>query len=595
MLDELALECSSVVHKTPLQQSLDESSMTWLNGETSDREMVLLAKLHEVEMATRSAEILLSLLKESVAEMPSFSSEEISNDIDNLLERVLEIETENMKLKNKMLETEEYYEDLSCRLQLEKDNALKAKELSVSIEAMQNRLQNMIQKKEAENGRITAQIQDLERIIVKSKLKIKDLKSENSAVKEKSALDREALKKAIQAQKRRAQHFKTIAENLDSQIRAQDGSLPEALSACNVWKSRHERSVEEKTELEIQFKTLTEHITDILADLQKIQDDDRSSFEQLLGKIHVAERENSNIVEENENLKASIDALEKKSVSVEDELLDLKDKTKMQKSFIEQYEAQVYKIQAEVMELRNRLEKVLNENKLITEKKDLEIEKVEAQMKANLDELEHVAGFLRSAEQRLQECQENLLIGKRKYAAQSKTFRKLQAKVDANNLILDNQSWLKENAQIQRKLVQLNQKFEKMVKLNQELEGKLANQEKDLHHSAVQLEEKSKECSDLTNLLEAAVNEGKRQVFEEKKKISLSEQDFQKKIMDLEIELSMKKEEQKQIACMLSTSEKHYDLQMKDMQHSLERTENQNQGIQNYVQFLKTTYSTMFG
>ncbi|XP_030063064.1 protein BCAP isoform X3 [Microcaecilia unicolor] len=586
MLDELALECSSVVHKTPLQQSLDESSMTWLNGETSDREMVLLAKLHEVEMATRSAEILLSLLKESVAEMPSavnlsasdvmniteqkdqllrkletfknlketlehllkrteyrkFSSEEISNDIDNLLERVLEIETENMKLKNKMLETEEYYEDLSCRLQLEKDNALKAKELSVSIEAMQNRLQNMIQKKEAENGRITAQIQDLERIIVKSKLKIKDLKSENSAVKEKSALDREALKKAIQAQKRRAQHFKTIAENLDSQIRAQDGSLPEALSACNVWKSRHERSVEEKTELEIQFKTLTEHITDILADLQKIQDDDRSSFEQLLGKIHVAERENSNIVEENENLKASIDALEKKSVSVEDELLDLKDKTKMQKSFIEQYEAQVYKIQAEVMELRNRLEKVLNENKLITEKKDLEIEKV-----------------------------------------------------DANNLILDNQSWLKENAQIQRKLVQLNQKFEKMVKLNQELEGKLANQEKDLHHSAVQLEEKSKECSDLTNLLEAAVNEGKRQVFEEKKKISLSEQDFQKKIMDLEIELSMKKEEQKQIACMLSTSEKHYDLQMKDMQHSLERTENQNQGIQNYVQFLKTTYSTMFG
>nr|XP_033772788.1 protein BCAP isoform X1 [Geotrypetes seraphini]XP_033772789.1 protein BCAP isoform X1 [Geotrypetes seraphini]XP_033772792.1 protein BCAP isoform X1 [Geotrypetes seraphini]XP_033772793.1 protein BCAP isoform X1 [Geotrypetes seraphini]XP_033772794.1 protein BCAP isoform X1 [Geotrypetes seraphini] len=633
MLEELSSECPRVEHQTPLQQSLDESSLTWLN-----REMVLLAKLHETEMATRSAEILMSSLREKVAEMPSaanltasdvlnitkeknqflreletftilkgtlehllkrteyrkFSSKEINNDIENLLERVFETETENMKLKNKVLETENYYEDLSRRLQLEKDKTLRAKELSVSIEATHNRLQNLLQKKEAKNDRLTAQMQDLEMIIAKRKLEIKDMKCENSSLKEKTAHDKEALKKAIRTQKQRAQHFKTIAKNVPYQIRAQDNSLSEALSACNIWKSRHERAVEEKTELEIQFKTLTKHITGILADLQKIQDDDRSSKEQLLGKIHVAETENSNIVQENENLKASIGALENKNVSIEDELLDLQDKTKKQKSFVERYEAQVYKIQAEVMEIRNRLEKSLNEKKLINEQKNLEIEKVEAQMEANLDELEHVAGFLRAAEQRLQECQESLLIGKRKYTAQSKTYKKLQAKVDANNLILGNQSWQKTNVQIQRKLIELNQKFENMVKLNQELKGKLANQEKNLHHSEVQLFEKSKECSDLTRLLEAAVYEGKKQVFAEKKKITLSEKNFQKKVMDLEIELSMKKEEQKQITYVLSTSEKYYHLQMKDMQHSLDQTENQNQGAQKYVQFLKATYATMF-
>nr|XP_033772796.1 protein BCAP isoform X3 [Geotrypetes seraphini] len=580
MLEELSSECPRVEHQTPLQQSLDESSLTWLN-----REMVLLAKLHETEMATRSAEILMSSLREKVAEMPSaanltasdvlnitkeknqflreletftilkgtlehllkrteyrkFSSKEINNDIENLLERVFETETENMKLKNKVLETENYYEDLSRRLQLEKDKTLRAKELSVSIEATHNRLQNLLQKKEAKNDRLTAQMQDLEMIIAKRKLEIKDMKCENSSLKEKTAHDKEALKKAIRTQKQRAQHFKTIAKNVPYQIRAQDNSLSEALSACNIWKSRHERAVEEKTELEIQFKTLTKHITGILADLQKIQDDDRSSKEQLLGKIHVAETENSNIVQENENLKASIGALENKNVSIEDELLDLQDKTKKQKSFVERYEAQVYKIQAEVMEIRNRLEKSLNEKKLINEQKNLEIEKV-----------------------------------------------------DANNLILGNQSWQKTNVQIQRKLIELNQKFENMVKLNQELKGKLANQEKNLHHSEVQLFEKSKECSDLTRLLEAAVYEGKKQVFAEKKKITLSEKNFQKKVMDLEIELSMKKEEQKQITYVLSTSEKYYHLQMKDMQHSLDQTENQNQGAQKYVQFLKATYATMF-
>ncbi|XP_029473628.1 protein BCAP isoform X2 [Rhinatrema bivittatum] len=615
MLEELSSQLSRVVHQPPLQQSSNENAMKWLKRETPDGRTMLLAKLHEVEMAARSTEILLSLLKDSVAEMPSaanlsasdvmnitnqndqllrelesfknlkrtlehllkrnehkkFSSKEIKNDIDDLLERVLEIETEDV------------------------DKAVKTKELSLSIEAMQDRLQSLIEKKEAENSRITAQIQDLERIMTKRKMEIEDLKHENLAVKEKSALEREALKKATRAQKQRKQRFETAAENLAPQIRAQEVNICEALSACNVWKSHHEGAAKEKSELEIEFKALTKQITDILADLQKIQDDERSSKEQILGKIHAAETENANIVHENETLKASIADLEKKSVSVEDELLDLQCKTKHQKSFFEQYEAQVFKIQAETIELGNRLEKVLRENKLITKKKDLETETVEAQMEAYLTELEHVGGLLRTAEQRLQECQKNLLIGKRKYAVQSKTIRKLQAKVDANNLFLDNQSCQEENNRIQKKLVELNQKFEKTVMLNQELENQVANQEKNLHDSGVQLEEKSRECTDLIRLLEAAVKEGKKQVSEEKKKISTNEQDFQKKIMDLEIELSMRKEEQKQLACMLSSSEKHYELHMKELHHSLEQTENKNQGIQNYVEFLKTTYATMFG
>ncbi|XP_029473629.1 protein BCAP isoform X3 [Rhinatrema bivittatum] len=602
MLEELSSQLSRVVHQPPLQQSSNENAMKWLKRETPDGRTMLLAKLHEVEMAARSTEILLSLLKDSVAEMPSaanlsasdvmnitnqndqllrelesfknlkrtlehllkrnehkkFSSKEIKNDIDDLLERVLEIETEDVKLKNKVLETEKYCQDLSCFLQTEKDKAVKTKELSLSIEAMQDRLQSLIEKKEAENSRITAQIQDLERIMTKRKMEIEDLKHENLAVKEKSALEREALKKATRAQKQRKQRFETAAENLAPQIRAQEVNICEALSACNVWKSHHEGAAKEKSELEIEFKALTKQITDILADLQKIQDDERSSKEQILGKIHAAETENANIVHENETLK-------------------------------------VFKIQAETIELGNRLEKVLRENKLITKKKDLETETVEAQMEAYLTELEHVGGLLRTAEQRLQECQKNLLIGKRKYAVQSKTIRKLQAKVDANNLFLDNQSCQEENNRIQKKLVELNQKFEKTVMLNQELENQVANQEKNLHDSGVQLEEKSRECTDLIRLLEAAVKEGKKQVSEEKKKISTNEQDFQKKIMDLEIELSMRKEEQKQLACMLSSSEKHYELHMKELHHSLEQTENKNQGIQNYVEFLKTTYATMFG
>lgn len=40
---------------------------------------------------------------------------------------------------------------------------------------------------------------------------------------------------------------------------------------------------------------------------------------------------------------------------------------------------------------------------------------------------------------------------------------------------------------------------------------------------------------------------------------------------------------------------KRREVHIKELEHSLQKSENQNQSIHNYVQFLKNTYVTMFG
>lgn len=73
------------------------------------------------------------------------------------------------------------------------------------------------------------------------------------------------------------------------------------------------------------------------------------------------------------------------------------------------------------------------------------------------------------------------------------------------------------------------------------------------------------------------------------------ERALQIKILELETELRKKIEEQNQLVCKMSSKAQHQELCLKEIQHSLEKSENQNESIKSYLQFLKTSYVTMFG
>uniref|UniRef100_A0A8D0HMN8 Outer dense fiber of sperm tails 2 like n=1 Tax=Sphenodon punctatus TaxID=8508 RepID=A0A8D0HMN8_SPHPU len=427
----------------------------------------------------------------------------------------------------------------------------------------------------------------LERKITEWKLQVEEHKHQILTVKETSEQKKNALKKATRAQKQRAERFEAAVESLTSKIREREVRLSETLSASSVWKSHHEKVVEEKTNLEVQIDTLKKQISNLLEELKKIQDCGRNSNKENLTKLNFVNSENEDIRLENAELKTSLATLEDNTISAEVELLDLQAKAKQQENLIQQYKTEVSK----------KLEYNSNNNHLMF----LHLlcfyaaMQVRDQMEVRLKELEHVRDLQRAAEQKLQTCQEKLLSYKGTYADKSKAIRELQVQIENNNSFLRNHSLEDENCNIQTKYEKLQRKLEEMEVQNAELTHHLENQEVSLQRSESQLKQKLAEYEALTRQLEAALEEGRKKVSEEVGKMSSKEQALQLKILDLETELRERKEEQKKLASSFKAQRKHHEFSLKELEHSLQKSENQNQSIQNYVQFLKTTYVAMFG
>eukprot|EP00073_Rattus_norvegicus_P044475 XP_017446600.1 PREDICTED: outer dense fiber protein 2-like isoform X4 [Rattus norvegicus] len=561
-------------------------------GDVSSTKTELEAALREAELASCSVELLLPLLKNTVegiglehANLSASNLKKIfeqkdilSKELDTfnrvklalehlikqtdyeqtgprppcLLKDLSDSDSENRDLKKKVLEKETYIQELSCLFHNEKESALKANRFSQSVKVVHDRLQLQIQKREVENERLKEHIQSLETQIAKWNLQVKMNKQEAVAVKEASRQKAEALKKASKVYRQRLRHFTGDIEQLTSQIRDQEAKLSEAVSASNDWKSRYEKIAIEKTELEVQIETMKKQISHLLEDLRKMETHGKNSCEEILRKLHSLEDENEALNIENVKLKSTLDALKDEVASVENELVELQEVEKRQKALVEGYRTQVQKLEEAAAMVKSRCKNLLHENKLIINKKNTKLEKMRGQVETHLEQ------------------------------------------VDGNYSLLTKLSLEEENHLIQLKCENLKEKLEQMDAENKELERKLADQEEFLKHSDLELREKAAECTALSRQLEAALEEGRQKVSEEVEKMSSRERALQMKISDLETELRKKNEEQNQLVGNMSTKAQHQDICLKEIQHSLEKSETQNESIKNYLQFLQISYVTMF-
>nr|XP_014686600.2 protein BCAP isoform X2 [Equus asinus] len=585
--EELFSHFKSRREKEHLPQHASESQVCCLKQDILNEKTELEATFKEAELATFSVELLLPLFKDTI--------EERGDSLSSMLEKLTDNESENTDLKNKILEKETYIQELSCLFQNEKENALKANRFSQSVKVVHERLQLQIHKKEAENDKLKEHIKSLETKIAEWNLQLRKSKHETVAMKDSSKQKAVALKRASKIYKQRLDHFTGDIENLTSQIRDQEAKLSETISASNAWKSHYEKIVVEKTELEVQIETVKKQISTLLEDLKKMEDDGKNSCEEILRKLQSTEDENETLNLENTKLKTTLAALKDEIVSVENELVELQEVEKQQKTLIEVYKTQIQKLQEAAEMVKSRCENLLHENKLITKNKSKKLEKMRGQMESHLKELECIRDSLTTAEQRLRECQESLQHYQGRCADQAHTVRELQGQVDGNHNLLTKLSLEEENYLIQLKCENLKQKLEQMDAENKELEKKLANQEECLKQSNLKFKEKSAEYTALARQLEAALEEGRQKVSEEIEKMSSRERALQIKILDLETELRKKNEEQKQLVCKMNSKAQHQEVCLKEIEQTLEKSENQNESIKNYLQFLKTSYVTMFG
>uniref|UniRef100_A0A8C0BQE7 Outer dense fiber protein 2 n=1 Tax=Buteo japonicus TaxID=224669 RepID=A0A8C0BQE7_9AVES len=504
------------------------------------------------------------------------------------------------QLQMRLQEKEEEVDNLTIQIQTEKDQAKTACELSKSMEAVRGHLQAQLRNKEAENNRLSIQIRNLERSEAQHKAEVEHIMQQLKELRQKADRDKEALKKAIHAQKERAERSEEYAEQLAVQLAEKDSYVAEALSTLESWRSRYNKVVKDKSDLELEIVTLNSRVADLLEQQTTLEDKMREDREALVDKLHRQTTETTSFKMENERLKASVVPMEEKLNQAQMEVQQLKSSVRNYEGLIETYKSQVLKTRIEADDVAAKLEKCDKENKTLKDEMNKEIELARKQFQSQLAELEKLPEILKITETRLAECQDQLQSYEKKNVDLSVMIADLRQRIELQGDKMEMtreryQSAQEEKKQLTLKVEELERKLETTSAQNIEFLQVIAKREESIHQCQLRLEEKTRECSSLARQLEMAIEDAKRQVEQTRERAMSRERAAQSKMLDLETQLSRNKTELNQLRRSKDDAERRYESRLQDLKDRLEQSESTNRSMQNYVQFLKSSYANVFG
>uniref|UniRef100_A0A8B9ETX5 Outer dense fiber protein 2 n=1 Tax=Anser cygnoides TaxID=8845 RepID=A0A8B9ETX5_ANSCY len=482
----------------------------------------------------------------------------------------------------------------------ERDQAKTESELSKSMEAVRGHLQAQLRNKEAENNRLTVQIRNLERNEAQHKAEVELIKEQLKELRQKTDHDKEALKKALRAQKERAERSEEYAEQLTVQLAEKDSYVGEALSTLESWRSRYNKVVKDKSDLELEIVTLNSRMADLLEQQTTLEDRMREDRDALVDKLHQQTTETTSFKMENERLKASVVPMEEKLNQAHMEVQQLKNSVRNYEGLIETYKSQVLKTRMEADEVTAKLEKCDKENKTLKDEMNKEIELARKQFQSQLAELEKLPEILRITETQLAKCQDQLQSYEKKNVDLSLIIADLRQRIELQGDKMDvtrerYQSAQEEKKQLTLKVEELERKLETTSAQNIEFLQVIAKREESIHQCQLRLEEKTRECSSLARQLEMAIEDAKRQVEQTRERATSRERAAQSKVLDLETQLSRTKTELNQLRRNKDDVKRRYESRLQDLKDRLEQSESTNRSMQNYVQFLKSSYANVFG
>uniref|UniRef100_A0A669Q686 Outer dense fiber protein 2 n=1 Tax=Phasianus colchicus TaxID=9054 RepID=A0A669Q686_PHACC len=560
----------------------------------------------DINMLTRQKELLLqklSTFEETNRTLRELLREQHEREVGSkilqkqgvLLKMLADSDTEKLVSKPKYLILQG-----ERKLQALCEQAKTAGELSKSLESVRGHLQAQLRHKEAENNRLTTQIRNLEHSEAQHKAEVECIKEQLKELRQKADRDKEALKKALRAQKERAERSEECAGQLAVQLAEKDSYVAEALSTLESWRSRYNKVVKDKSDLELEMVTVNSRIADLLEQQAGLEDRMREDRDALMDKLHQQTTETTSFRMENERLKASVVPMEEKLNQAHMEVQQLKSSVRNYEELIETYKSQVLKTRMEADDVAAKLEKCDKEKKALKDEMNKEIELARKQFQSQLAELEKLPEILRITETQLAECQDQLQSYEKKNMDLSVMIADLRQRIELQGDKMEMtreryQSAQEEKKQLTLKVEELERKLETTSAQNVEFLQVIAKREESIHQCQLRLEEKTRECSSLARQLEMAIEDAKRQVEQTRERATSRERAAQSKMLDLETQLSRTKTELNQLRRNKDDAERRYESRLQDLKDRLEQSESTNRSMQNYVQFLKSSYANVFG
>ncbi|XP_068190764.1 outer dense fiber protein 2 [Antennarius striatus] len=562
------------------------ASSVWANQEE------LLHKLETFENTNRSLRHLLRVQQVD----PGGPSEQKQV----FLSRLSDTEAENAHLVVKLQEKEKEMVQLSKLLDAEKDNSRSTAGLSKSLTSTRARLQGQLRCREAENNRLTVQIKNLERAASQQKVEMEHLTEQLGRLKGQIGVDREALKRATRAQKRRAELSEGTAGQLRAQLLDMERQVADALSASDSWQSRHLQEVKDKNTLAAEVSVLNSSVAELTEQLQSSEEKSRVEREDLLARLQGLTTESTAAKLENQSVKAAASTLEEKLASSRSELQQVRASIQQYESLVSSYKTQVENTRAEADEYCSQLAEAQREAQAARGGLEREVEEVRRELLTQLAELEPLPEALRRSELQLQDLQHRERRQERRSAELSTTLNDLQMKMETQGFQMDllrqkNNVLLSENRQLQQRVDSLERKLEETGSQNSDLLTVISKREETIHSNQLCLEEKTRECSLLSRKLEEALDDARQKISETRERAASKERSTQSRILELENQLSRTISEIHQLQRSSEEVERRFHGRLQDMKDRLEQSDSTNRSLQNYVQFLKASYSNVFG
>ncbi|XP_034548944.1 LOW QUALITY PROTEIN: outer dense fiber protein 2-like [Notolabrus celidotus] len=523
---------------------------------------------------------------------------------DAIKTRLTDSEAENIRLLAKLTHREREASKLSERLDFEKDKVETSEELSRVLQSTRDRVQSELSRAEAENTDLTAQIQRLQQSQEEQQVELQVLQEELQTLRQQAEEERteqgQRDQEALTVLSEQAEHAEGTARQLTARLQEKESQLAQALTTSSDWCLRHSKEAAARGQLEEEMSALRFQVTELTSRIHSAEEKSRTEREELRDQIQHLSAEDASTKLDNQRLKGQLTSSEEKLRGLQSEARRLKASIRKQEDLVEKCKKKVQQARLESEECRLKLEltqKEAREGKVSLER---ETEQLRRELLTRLRELEALPDRLRRAEQQLRDAQQEADAHERRNVEHNSALSEVRHKVEQQGAQLEtiqqrNLLLQEENNVLRERTHNAERQLEDLKVENNDMSQSLSSKDAAVRSVQQQLEEKTRECGVVSRQLQQTLDDAQRQVDENMQRVLSKERTSQSKALELQSQLSRARSEQSQLQRSKEEMESRFKTQLQNMKERLEQSDSTNRTLQNYVQFLKTSYGNVFG
>lgn len=555
----------------------------------------LLEKIVEFEDGNRSLRHLLQSHHEAVTEKRILQEQR-----DTLLKKVGDSDAESVKLRSEVAMLKNEVEQLIIRLDEEKKHAVMLTELNKSIDATRAHLQKELRVKEMENDRLRVQMKNMERETAVAQKEADELMTTAKIAQDTIGGEKEALKKATRAQKQRADRADQARRELEIKVTDREKELSRVKEESDAWKTRYHRALDDRARSENHTKSLGDKVDELEAAMRRNDRKFQDREQDLTERLHKLTSESTTYQLECERTKGELRTMSEKLKSAHEEESGHRVALKQFETLNSELRADLAKSKNEAEEALLSAERAEREARRMQKQGSEEIERMRDQMLNRMKELQALPELLKEAEIKLKDTQDQLYIHEKRSAEQTKVISELTSRDEVLN---DDVGSLKhklislsdENRALEARLDIMHAKLDDKDVVLRESAVQKADKDENIQTLQLKFEEKTHLCNSLQRQLDVAIGEARKAAEMERDKIAARERAVQNRVNDMEAQITRAKSDAVGSERSKLDSERKLRSQIQDLQDRLEQSESTNRSMRNYVNFLKSSYSTVFG